>query len=131
MSEAIEDFDRELEAIKPHPLFIMARLEIAANLLDHLNAPKFAKVVREALQLYHNKSVELQNREADLTFKPFDHYCVPTDDALVLARTDDGRMMIWKWSILKSTMDPSTPDHLQFPATGWIDLRMLRPSTGR
>lgn len=123
---SFDEIDRKLRAIEPHWSNIIARMEVVAEALDYFEAPEFSKTIRGAEQLYHNNSVHIQNLEADLTFKPFDHWCIPLDDALVLARTDDGRMMIWKWSLLKSAMDSKTPDHLQFPATGWISLQSLR-----
>lgn len=44
-----------------------------------------------------------------------------SDDDLVLAVTADGRMMIWRASLLSGnlarTANGTQPDHLQFPAT--------------
>lgn len=46
----------------------------------------------------------------------------PRDDTLFLAKTADGRMMIWNGSLLHSAMSSQTPNHLQFPATRWMPL---------
>lgn len=47
---------------------------------------------------------------------------LPADETLALARTADGRTMVWRGSLLHSALRPSTPNHLQFPATQWIAL---------
>lgn len=45
---------------------------------------------------------------------------MPDDDTLVLAGCPDGRIMIWQSSILARNLRGPTPNHLQFPATGWM-----------
>jgi hypothetical protein len=47
---------------------------------------------------------------------------IPDDDSLVLAYVPDGRMMIWKASLLHQTLRERTPHHLQFPATHFRSL---------
>jgi hypothetical protein len=43
----------------------------------------------------------------------------PKGDEIFMAATADGRIMIFRGSILANMMKRSTPDHLQFPATHW------------
>jgi hypothetical protein len=47
---------------------------------------------------------------------------MPEHDALILAATADGRMMIWSTKILRLAMEAGTPNHLQFPAIAWMPL---------
>lgn len=47
---------------------------------------------------------------------------LPDDETQVLARTDDGRAMVWRANNLKIALGPRTPRHLQFPATRFIPL---------
>lgn len=42
---------------------------------------------------------------------------LPDDDTLVIAFVPDGRMMIWKASLLRQALSPDAPQHLRFPAT--------------
>jgi hypothetical protein len=46
----------------------------------------------------------------------------PRDGEMILAATADGRMMIWKASLLQVAMEPTLSRHLQFPATHWMPL---------
>ena len=46
----------------------------------------------------------------------------PKGDEIFMAATADGRIMIFRGSILANMMKRSTPDHLQFPATHWRPL---------
>lgn len=118
-----------MKTLEPKSWNLQARLEVVASLLDNTVAagPEFSRTVREAIQAIHNKDVTIESLTTDLTFKPFDHYySYPQDNDLVLARTDDGRMMVWRWSFLINAMKTSTPDHLQFPATGWLSIKALR-----
>lgn len=46
----------------------------------------------------------------------------PKDGKLFLAATDDGRIMIWRGSILARDLAGPTPNHLSFPATHWRPL---------
>lgn len=52
----------------------------------------------------------------------------PKDDALILAgcpadeEFPEGRVMIWKGSILSRNLSDPTPRHLQFPATHWMPI---------
>jgi hypothetical protein len=48
---------------------------------------------------------------------------LPDDDTVVVARTADDRVMVWRAPILRAGMDPRTPEHLKFPAVLW------RPAT--
>ena len=57
--------------------------------------------------------------DADL-WKPI--IALPDDDTLVLAWVPDGRMMIWRTSMLRQALRERTPEHLQFPATHWREL---------
>lgn len=57
--------------------------------------------------------------DADI-WKPI--VALPDDDSLVLAFVPDGRMMIWKASLLRQALRERTPEHLQFPATHWRSL---------
>jgi|GEM_PF-3224573 len=47
---------------------------------------------------------------------------LPEPDGLYLAYVPDGRMMIFKGSILEAAMRADTPMHLQFQATHWMPL---------
>jgi len=47
---------------------------------------------------------------------------MPKGDEIFMAATADGRIMIFRGSILANMMKKSTPDHLQFPAIAWRDL---------
>lgn len=61
---------------------------------------------------------ENERLRAAASWQPMD--TVPTDDSRFLAKTDDGRAMIWNGKLLATAMASNTPDHLQFPATGWM-----------
>ena len=50
---------------------------------------------------------------------------MPTGDDLFLAATEDGRIMIWRGSILARNLKGPTPDHLSFPAVAWQPLPAL------
>lgn len=41
-------------------------------------------------------------------------------EALVFAKTADGRRMIWRPAFLRGAMKAGTPEHLQFPAIAWM-----------
>ena len=47
---------------------------------------------------------------------------VPTGDEIFMAATADGRLSIFRGSILANMRRPDTPNHLQFPATHWLPL---------
>lgn len=47
---------------------------------------------------------------------------MPDDDTMVLAGCPDGRIMVWRSSILARNLRGPTPHHLQFPAAGWMPL---------
>jgi len=49
---------------------------------------------------------------------------LPDDNTSVLARTEDGRVMIWRASILHNTLRnrDKLPNNLQFPATQWMPI---------
>lgn len=47
---------------------------------------------------------------------------LPDDARLVMAWTPDGRMMIWKASLLRQALRERTPEHLQFPASHWREM---------
>lgn len=51
----------------------------------------------------------------------------PIDDTLILARTDDGRVMVWSGKLLERAMGRTTPDHLRFPATRWMPIPRAAP----
>ena len=45
---------------------------------------------------------------------------LPSDmGKIILAITEDGRLMLWRAAVLKAALRPSTPRHLQFPAILW------------
>jgi len=46
---------------------------------------------------------------------------LPEEDKLVMAWVPDGRMMIWRTTILRSALE-GEPSHLQFPATHWREM---------
>lgn len=46
---------------------------------------------------------------------------LPEEDKLVMAWVPDGRMMIWRTTILRSALE-GAPSHLQFPATHWREM---------
>lgn len=45
---------------------------------------------------------------------------LPEDASIVFAGTADGRIMLWKPSLLLHAMRGDTPEHLKFPAVGWL-----------
>lgn len=47
-------------------------------------------------------------------------------DDMVLAKTEDGRMMMFRVSILQNMLRSDTPNHLQFPATHFISQDTLK-----
>ncbi len=53
-------------------------------------------------------------------WRPID--TVPTGDEIFMAATADGRISIFRGSIVANMRRPDTPNHLQFPATHWLPL---------
>lgn len=47
---------------------------------------------------------------------------MPTDDRLIFAATNDGRVMVYRGSILTRNLAGPTPDHLSFPAAWWAPI---------
>lgn len=47
---------------------------------------------------------------------------LPDGDEMIIARTDDGRVMVWRANILARNLRGPTPEHLQFPATHWTNI---------
>lgn len=43
-------------------------------------------------------------------------------DRVIFARTEDGRVMLWRTTILAAAMQPRTPEHLKFPATEFMEV---------
>lgn len=60
---------------------------------------------------------------ADICWQPAS--TIPNDDTVLLAKTADGRMLVWRGSILRHQLSRYTPEHLRFPIIGWIDLKDL------
>ena len=75
--------------------------------------PAYRKVAREIRSLFQLLIERVERAEGG--WLPIAD--APRDGTLFLAACDDGRMMIVRGSILWSMKNPSTPDHLQFPAT--------------
>ena len=60
---------------------------------------------------------ELAKLRAEAEWRPID--TMPKGEAIFMAATADGRIMIFRGSILANMIKRSTPDHLQFPAVAW------------
>jgi hypothetical protein len=58
--------------------------------------------------------------KTDGAWRPID--TVPKGDEIFMAATADGRIMIFRGSILANMMKKSTPEHLAFPAIAWMPL---------
>ncbi len=63
---------------------------------------------------------ELAKLRAEAEWRPIE--TVPRGEEIFMAATADGRIMIFRGSILANMMKRSTPDHLQFPAVAWKPL---------
>lgn len=63
---------------------------------------------------------ELAKLRAEAEWQPIE--TMPKGEEIFMAATVDGRIMIFRGSILASMMKCSTPGHLQFPAVAWKPL---------
>lgn len=77
------------------------------------DAMEFCHDLRAALKL-HGFRANRWRGWFDLATTP-----LPTTDALILAATDDERVMVWRPIVLASALAKNTPDHLSFPAVRW------------
>ena len=63
---------------------------------------------------------EARGKVGEAEWRPIE--TVPRGEEIFMAATADGRIMIFRGSILANMMKRSTPDHLQFPAVAWKPL---------
>lgn len=61
---------------------------------------------------------------AEFGWRPIE--TLPEDDRLVLAKTADGRRMLWPTALLRGNLKRAAagrePEHLKFPAVAWTEI---------
>lgn len=91
-----------------------------AHVVTYGETPEDCAKAAKAQDFWQGAVREFSFRGDGDVWKPIT--ALPDDDKLVLAWTPDGRMMIWKSSLLRHALREQTPHHLQFSATHWREL---------
>lgn len=88
-------------------------------IFDWSKADRVATIMTEAYGEQH-KAVPVYADQTHADWLPISS--MPVDDTMILACTDDGRIMIWRGCYLSRNIAGPTPEHLKFPATFWQHL---------
>ena len=71
------------------------------------------------LPLYDQQAIDTLRAEVErLRWRGIES--LPDDENIILAKTNDGRVMIYRGSILARNLRGPTPEHLRFPAVKWM-----------
>jgi hypothetical protein len=90
-----------------------AALDVAMN-RSHENPDEFSR------SLDRLEAALAQTKPEGMVWRSI--HSMPSNDSMVIAKCDDGRVMVYRASILARNLQGPTPNHLQFPATKWMPI---------